>query len=74
MPLVHIDLLEGRTETQIADLIRGVTDAIVEALDANPESVRIVVSEMRPQHYGVGGKTWPQVVEEHRAAQEAGAG
>jgi phenylpyruvate tautomerase PptA (4-oxalocrotonate tautomerase family) len=34
--------------------------------------VRVVVNEMQPHQYGVGGKPWPQVLQERRQAQEGG--
>jgi 4-oxalocrotonate tautomerase len=70
MPLVHIDLMEGRTREQIAEMIRLVSEAIATSLDAPISSVRVVVNEMEAHQYGVGGKPWTQVVEERRAAQE----
>ena len=70
MPLVHIDLMEGRTERQIAEMIRTVSEAIATALDAPIGTVRVIVNEMRPHQYGVGGKAWPAVVEERRLAAE----
>ena len=70
MPLVHIDLMEGRTERQIAEMIRTVSEAIATALEAPIGTVRVIVNEMRPHQYGVGGKAWPAVVEERRLAAE----
>ncbi len=71
MPLVHIDLMEGRSEPQIAEMIRTVSEAIATALDAPIATVRVIVNEMRPHQYGIGGKPWPDVVEERRLAAEA---
>lgn len=70
MPLVHIDLMEGRSERQIGDMIRTVSEAIATALDAPIGTVRVIVNEMRPHQYGVGGKAWPEVLEERRRAAE----
>ncbi|MBW3605434.1 MAG: tautomerase family protein [Actinobacteria bacterium] len=74
MPLVHIDLVEGRPPDRIADMIGAVSEAIATSLDAPIASVRIVVNEMAPTSYGVGGKPWPQVVEERRAPVRDGDG
>jgi 4-oxalocrotonate tautomerase len=41
MPIANIQMMEGRTAEQKTQLIRKVTDAIMEALDApegNPET------------------------------------
>ena len=71
MPLVHIDLVEGRSQTQIQNMIVAVSEAISTSLDAPITSVRIVVNEMEPHQYGVAGKPWPVVVEERRKEKES---
>jgi 4-oxalocrotonate tautomerase family enzyme len=70
MPVVHIDLMTGRPQAAIADMMGEVAAAIARTLDAPIESVRIVVNEMAPHQYSVGGKPWPVVLEERRAAAE----
>ncbi len=71
MPLVRIDMLEGRSEDKIERMIEAVSTAIATSLEANIDSVRIVVNEMKPHQYGVGGKPWPVVAEERRRAKES---
>lgn len=55
MPIITINLLEGRTDDQKERLIHQVTEACHQALDAPRDSVRIILTDMRKQHYGVGG-------------------
>lgn len=69
MPLIHVDLLAGRSADQHAALIRGLTEAAVAALGSDPRSVRVVIHEMTPQTYGVGGETF-DVVAARRAAEQ----
>lgn len=57
MPIVRIELLEGRPPSMKSELIRRVTDAVVETLKVKPEQVRVLLYEVPPQHWGVGGKT-----------------
>lgn len=57
MPIVRIDLVEGRTPERKVDLIRRVTDAVVAALDVRPEQVRVLLCEVPPEHWAVGGRT-----------------
>lgn len=66
MPLVHIDLMEGRSPDRIERMIAAVSEAIARSLDAPIESVRIVVNEMKPHQYGIGGLSWPAVVAARR--------
>jgi len=55
MPIVEIRILEGRDPRQIAGLIAGVTDVVAEQLQVDKEQVRVLVSEIPPSHWGVGG-------------------
>jgi len=56
MPLVEITLIEGRPKEKKAALIAKVTDAVVDAIDAPIESIRVVIREVPAAHWGVGGK------------------
>lgn len=55
MPIVSIHLVEGRTDEQKEKLIHEVTEACHRALGAPRESVRVILTDMPKQHYGVGG-------------------
>ncbi|CAI2666595.1 2-hydroxymuconate tautomerase [Apilactobacillus apinorum] len=56
MPLVHIDLIEGRNEEQLKGLVADVTAAIVKNTGAPAEHVHIVLNEMKKNNYSVAGK------------------
>ncbi|MBH9990768.1 4-oxalocrotonate tautomerase [Lactobacillus sp. W8092] len=55
MPLVHIELLEGRKPEQLKQLVQDVTAAITKNTGAPAEHVHIVLNEMHTDHYAVGG-------------------
>lgn len=57
MPICQIHLLEGRTVEQKRLLIQKITEAMHEAIGARPESVRVILTEMPKEHFGIGGKT-----------------
>ncbi len=61
MPIVQVNMMEGRTQKQKEDLIAEVTQAVVKALDAPQESVRVLINEMPKDHFGIGGKTATQL-------------
>ncbi|WP_461239425.1 2-hydroxymuconate tautomerase [Paucilactobacillus sp. N302-9] len=55
MPLVHIDLVAGRTQEQLNALVKDVTEAISKDVNVPAERVHIVLNEMQPNRYSVGG-------------------
>jgi 4-oxalocrotonate tautomerase len=55
MPIANIQILAGRPAEAKRALIQAVTAAIVESLQVKPESVRVLVQEVPPEHWGIGG-------------------
>ncbi|OGA09648.1 MAG: hypothetical protein A3H33_07235 [Betaproteobacteria bacterium RIFCSPLOWO2_02_FULL_65_20] len=57
MPIVSIMMIEGRSPEKKKAMLKAVTDAIVQTLDAPRDSVRIVINEVPMDHFAVGGMT-----------------
>ena len=55
MPIVHIEILEGRPASKKRALIEQVTEAVVNTLEVRPEQVRVLVREVPPDQWAVGG-------------------
>jgi 4-oxalocrotonate tautomerase len=55
MPIVRIDLLAGRPPEAKAKLIARVTEVVADTLDVRPEQVRVLLTEVPPEHWGIGG-------------------
>ena len=55
MPIRTIKLLEGRTDEQIKEMIKEVTEVVSRTVDAKPETISISVEEMRKDRYAVAG-------------------
>jgi 4-oxalocrotonate tautomerase len=55
MPIIRIDLLEGRTHEQKQAMVQKVTQAVCETAGAPPEAVRIIIGEMKKSEYAVAG-------------------
>lgn len=55
MPIIHIDLLEGRTVEKKRALVEKVTEAVCEAIDAPADHVRIILNDMPKENYAVAG-------------------
>ena len=56
MPIVQIDLLEGRTVEQKRAMVAKVTEAIQETAKCPADAVTIIFRDMTPTHLGKGGK------------------
>ncbi|MCP4596910.1 2-hydroxymuconate tautomerase [Neptuniibacter sp.] len=57
MPILQVNMMEGRSEEQKERLIEELTVACVRALNAPQESVRVMINEMPKQHFGIGGSS-----------------
>lgn len=55
MPIVQIEMLEGRTLEQKKLLVEKVTNAVVESVGAPPENVTIVIREMARENHAKAG-------------------
>ncbi|MEZ5887479.1 MAG: 4-oxalocrotonate tautomerase family protein [Paracoccaceae bacterium] len=56
MPYVNIKITrEGATAAQKAELIKGVTQLLVDVLDKNPATTFVVIDEVALEDWGVGG-------------------
>jgi 4-oxalocrotonate tautomerase len=55
MPFAQIHLLEGRTEEQKRAVIEKVTQALVEAVGAPIETVRVLITDVPKTNWGIGG-------------------
>ncbi|MBL4842138.1 MAG: 4-oxalocrotonate tautomerase family protein [Thalassospira sp.] len=56
MPIAQLYIIEGRTADQKETLIREVSEAMARSLDAPMERVRVMITEMPEQHFGIGGQ------------------
>lgn len=57
MPIIVAHILEGRPPELKTALIRSITESVAKTLNVPPDSVRVIVSEMGKDEYGIGGKT-----------------
>lgn len=57
MPIIQIAMMEGRSVAQKRAMVAAVTQVMVDTLGANPKAVRIIINELVPEHFAVGGIT-----------------
>lgn len=55
MPFAQIYMLEGRTPEQKKAVIEKVTQALVDAVGAPKEAVRVWIHEMPKENWGIAG-------------------
>ena len=55
MPVVTVELLEGRTLEQKRRLVRAITDAMVEHAGARPDALHVILHEVARENWGRGG-------------------
>ena len=60
MPTYHIEMLEGRTVAQKKKLAEEITRVTVEVLGGSPESVDILITDVKRDNWATGGKLWSE--------------
>lgn len=63
MPIIQMNLMQGRSEEMKRDAIVAVTDALVRTLGVRRDQVRIMINELLPENYGMGGETAKQLLQ-----------
>jgi 4-oxalocrotonate tautomerase len=56
MPVVTIEMYEGRSTEQKQALVERVTDAMVEEADAPRESLDVIIHDVPKENWGRDGK------------------
>ncbi|MDP3188427.1 2-hydroxymuconate tautomerase [Limnobacter sp.] len=57
MPFAQIYMIEGRTEEQKRAVIEKVTQALVDAIDAPRENVRVWIHDVPKENWGIAGSS-----------------
>jgi 4-oxalocrotonate tautomerase len=60
MPTYHIEMMEGRTIEQKRRLVQEITRITVEVLGGSPESVDILITDVKRENWATGGKLWTE--------------
>ena len=55
MPIVQVNLLEGRSVEQKRKAAANITKVLCEDFNVNPEQVRIQFIDMSPDNYAIAG-------------------
>lgn len=66
MPLIQVNMREGRSPEQIRAMISSVTDAVADSLGAPKDTVSVMVNEVPGTHWASNDVT----LDEKRAGQD----
>jgi len=55
MPLVNVDLWEGRGVEEKKRLVAGITDLLVEVTGCPKEAVTVIIRDVPKQNWGIAG-------------------
>jgi 4-oxalocrotonate tautomerase len=60
MPTIRVEMMEGRTPEQKTALVKALTQAVVESLGSKPESVDVLLYDIKREHWATGGVQWSE--------------
>lgn len=55
MPVLTVQLWEGRTVEQKRNLVKALTDAMVEHAGARPDALHVILQETSRENWGLAG-------------------
>ena len=55
MPIIHVEMLEGRSVEQKRTLAHELTDAFVRSCGGDSVNVRVLIREVAPEDWAIGG-------------------
>lgn len=55
MPIIHVEMLEGRTTDQKRTLAVELTEAFVRSCGGDATNVRVVMRDVPPDNWAIGG-------------------
>jgi len=56
MPMIRVEMFEGRTLEQRRKLVRELTDGTCRALGCTPDAVQIVLTDIKKENWAEAGK------------------
>jgi len=55
MPVVTVEMWPGRSVEQKRNLVRAITDAMVEHAGAKPTNLHVIIHDVELENWGLGG-------------------
>jgi len=60
MPTYHIEMFEGRSAEQKRELVSAITRETCRVLGCEPNSVDIVITDVKRENWSTGGVLWSE--------------
>jgi len=58
MPIVRIEIFEGRSVEKKRQLVRAVTTEVVKVLECGEASVNVIIDEINTENWAAGGELY----------------
>ncbi|MBO6358842.1 4-oxalocrotonate tautomerase [Enterococcus casseliflavus] len=55
MPFIHVELVEGRSQEQLTNMMKEITEAVHKNIGAPKEHIHVIINEMKQGTYAVNG-------------------
>jgi 4-oxalocrotonate tautomerase len=55
MPFIHVELVEGRSQEQLTNMMKEITDAVHKNTGAPKEHIHVIINELKKGQYAVNG-------------------
>ena len=55
MPFIHVELVEGRSQEQLTNMMKEITEAVHKNTGAPKEHIHVTINEMKKGQYAVNG-------------------
>lgn len=70
MPYVNVQITKGATKEQKAQLVRDITNSLVNILGKKPEHIHIVIQEINEENWGFSGLLTDEWKKQHSLISE----
>lgn len=60
MPTFNVQMFEGRTKEEKREFVQAITEATCRTLGCKPESVDIIIQDVKRADWATGGKLWSE--------------
>lgn len=59
MPIVRIEMYDGRSLDQKREIVKVVTDVVARVTGNSPQGVHVIIEEVKRENWAIGGLLWP---------------